>query len=92
MPRQGDGFMPRLQCSPPEKQWKGPAVEGSCWDRKITVDYAIALGVTSAAFDVYLAAYPTIVLWKLQMHLKKKIALCAALGFGYWYVAEIHGE
>lgn len=72
-----------VQCSPPERQWKGEAVEGTCWDRKITVDYAIALGVTSAVFDFYLAAYPTIVLWNLQMHLKKKIALCAALGFGY---------
>jgi len=70
-----------VQCNPPAAQWGG--AEGTCWDRKITVDYAIALGVTSTVFDFYLAIYPTIVLWRLQMNMKKKIALSAALGFGY---------
>lgn len=38
--------------------------------------------VVSACVDLYLAVYPTVVLSSLQMTLKKKIALCAALGFG----------
>jgi len=73
-----------VQCNPPAAQWGG--AEGVCWDRKITVDYAIALGVTSAVFDFYVAIYPTVKLWQLQMNVQKKLALCAALGFGYWYV------
>lgn len=38
--------------------------------------------VLSAMVDLYLAIYPTVVLLRLQMSLKKKLALCAALGLG----------
>lgn len=40
----------------------------------------------SAFLDLYLAVYPSIVLYKLQMTRKKKIALCGALGIGSMYV------
>ncbi|KAM7200357.1 hypothetical protein V8F20_005334 [Naviculisporaceae sp. PSN 640] len=69
------------QCTPAAAQWGG--AEGTCWDRKITVDYAIALGAVSVAFDFYLAIWPTIVLWGLQLNWKKKVGLSSALGFGY---------
>lgn len=36
----------------------------------------------SALTDLYLAVYPTIVLFKLQINNKKKIALCSALSIG----------
>lgn len=36
----------------------------------------------SGLTDLYLAVYPTIVLFKLQINNKKKIALCFALGIG----------
>lgn len=36
----------------------------------------------SAFVDFYLAIYPSLVLFKLQMSLRKKIALSAALGLG----------
>lgn len=36
----------------------------------------------SAFVDLYLAVYPTCVLYKLQMNAKKKLALCFALGLG----------
>lgn len=39
--------------------------------------------VASSAFlDFYLAIYPAVVLWKLQMPLQKKVALSCALGMG----------
>ncbi|KAK4215053.1 hypothetical protein QBC37DRAFT_460079 [Rhypophila decipiens] len=69
------------QCTPAAKQWG--AAEGTCWDRKITVDYAMMLGAVSVVFDFYLAVWPTIVLWGLQMNWKKKVGLSTALGFGY---------
>jgi len=41
--------------------------------------------VLSVLFDFYLALYPTIVLARLTMNWKKKLALSFSLGFGYWY-------
>jgi hypothetical protein len=37
---------------------------------------------------LYLAIYPATVLMKLHMSLRKRIALCAALGLGAMYVAR----
>jgi len=71
-----------VQCNPPAAQWG--AAEGKCWDRAITVDYSLMLGIVSAVFDFYLAIYPTIVLVGLQMNWKKKLALTSSLCFGYW--------
>jgi hypothetical protein len=70
------------QCTPAAAQWGG--APGTCWDRRITVDYAMALGICSVLFDFYLAIYPTIVLFRLQLNWRKKLALSSSLGFGYW--------
>jgi uncharacterized membrane protein len=48
-----------------------------------TADRVLAL---SAFVDLYLAIYPSTVLMKLHMPLKKRLALCAALGMGSVYV------
>ena len=72
------------QCTPAAAQW-GEA-EGTCWDRRITVDYALTVGIVSVLLDFYLAIYPTVVLWQLQMNWKKKLAISSSLGFGYWRV------
>ncbi|KAL2257016.1 hypothetical protein VTK26DRAFT_773 [Humicola hyalothermophila] len=69
------------QCSPASAQWNGP--HSQCWDRRITVDYALAVGICSVLFDFYLAVYPTIVLSRLQLNWKKKLGFSSALGFGY---------
>lgn len=71
------------QCRPAAAQWD-MTVKGTCMDRKIVVNYAMTLGIVGALYDFYLAAYPTFVLWGLQMNIKKKLALCSSLGFGYW--------
>ncbi|PYH79786.1 hypothetical protein BO82DRAFT_366433 [Aspergillus uvarum CBS 121591] len=71
-------------CDPPQALWKTEllALGATCRPQVVLVDYAIFTGVVSACVDLYLAVYPTVVLSSLQMTLKKKIALCAALGFG----------
>jgi len=74
------------QCTPVAAQWGGAV--GTCLDRKVTLYYALALGIVSACFDLYLAIYPTVVLWRLQMYWKKKLGLSLALGFGYWCVSH----
>jgi hypothetical protein len=70
------------QCSPVAAQWN--EVPGTCMDRAIVVHYAMAVTIVSVLFDLYLAVYPTVVLWSLNLNIKKKVALCASLGFGYW--------
>ncbi|OQE29291.1 hypothetical protein PENFLA_c004G05739 [Penicillium flavigenum] len=71
-------------CDPPQALWKVRLMsEGAtCRPTKILVGYAIFTGVLSAVVDLYLAIYPTVILLRLQMSLKKKLALCAALGLG----------
>lgn len=41
----------------------------------------------SAFVDLYLAIYPTTVLLHLHMSLRKRLALCAALGLGAMWVS-----
>jgi hypothetical protein len=48
-----------------------------------------SVSASSAFVDLYLAIYPATVLMKLHMSLRKRIALCAALGLGAMYVARI---
>ncbi|KAJ6188151.1 hypothetical protein N7519_003059 [Penicillium mononematosum] len=71
-------------CDPPQALWKIRLVsEGAiCRPTKILVGFAIFTGVLSAVVDLYLAIYPTVILLRLQMSFKKKLALCAALGLG----------
>jgi hypothetical protein len=70
------------QCTPVAAQW-GEA-QGVCWNRRIDLYYSMVFGALSALFDFYLAIYPTIVMFRLMLNWKKKLALSSALGFGYW--------
>ncbi|KXH43595.1 integral membrane protein [Colletotrichum nymphaeae SA-01] len=61
------------------------APDKTCWDKWILVYFAIYSGghLGFCAFvDLYLAIYPAIVLSKLQMSVRKKVALSIALGTG----------
>ncbi|EYE99323.1 uncharacterized protein EURHEDRAFT_446911 [Aspergillus ruber CBS 135680] len=72
-------------CDPPKALWKMHLVmEGAatCKDTWILIDYAIFTGALSACVDLYLAIYPTTILLSLHMSLRKRLALCAALGLG----------
>ncbi|KAL4887926.1 hypothetical protein BDV59DRAFT_196874 [Aspergillus ambiguus] len=71
-------------CDPPKALWQTSlmAQGATCRSISILVDYAIFTGATSAFTDLVLAIYPTVVLMKLHMSLRKRLALCAALGLG----------
>ncbi|KAK4222580.1 hypothetical protein QBC38DRAFT_427006 [Podospora fimiseda] len=69
------------QCTPSAAQWNF-SLEKKCWDPWLLVNYSIGAGSFSAFADLYLAIYPSVVLIGLQIELKKKIALCIALGIG----------
>ncbi|CAG8075279.1 unnamed protein product [Penicillium nalgiovense] len=71
-------------CDPAEALWKPRLVAAGakCKSTTILINYAIFTGAMSAVVDLSLAIYPTTILLKLQMSLRKRIALCAALGLG----------
>ncbi|KAK3400763.1 hypothetical protein B0T20DRAFT_152699 [Sordaria brevicollis] len=70
------------QCTPTVAQWDFSIENKKCWSPWVLVKYSMVAGCFSALTDLYLAVYPTIVLFKLQINRKKKAALCFALGIG----------
>ncbi|KAI9926120.1 hypothetical protein ASPWEDRAFT_138454 [Aspergillus wentii DTO 134E9] len=73
------------QCTPKVAMWKTELIlsgQAKCRDPWILVGYATFNGAFSGFADLYLAVYPSFVLWKLQLSLRKKVALSATLGFG----------
>ncbi|EGO55971.1 hypothetical protein NEUTE1DRAFT_112432 [Neurospora tetrasperma FGSC 2508] len=70
------------QCTPSRAQWDFSITNVKCWSPWLLVRYSMVAGCFSALTDLYLAVYPTIVLFKLQINNKKKIALCSALSIG----------
>ncbi|KAF2197616.1 hypothetical protein GQ43DRAFT_380589 [Delitschia confertaspora ATCC 74209] len=70
------------QCTPSASQWDFSITEKTCWSKYVLVNYAIFSGSLSAFTDLYLAVYPSLVLWKLQMSLRKKLVLSISLGLG----------
>ncbi|EXM14518.1 hypothetical protein FOTG_17081 [Fusarium oxysporum f. sp. vasinfectum 25433] len=69
------------ECDPPSAKWTLHA-PAKCRSSTGTIVYSVVVGSFSAVVDFYLAIYPAIVLWSMRMHLKKKLALSVALGFG----------
>lgn len=69
------------QCTPTRAMWNFD-MEKHCVDPKHIVNFSLYAGAMSAFVDIYLAVYPALVLFKLQMKLKKKLALTAALSIG----------
>ncbi|KAL4802205.1 hypothetical protein BDV18DRAFT_167068 [Aspergillus unguis] len=77
-------IMQWTMCDPPRALWHPElmAKGAKCRPQKILVGFSIFLGALSAFADIYLAVYPVVVLARLQMTMKKKLALCGALGLG----------
>ncbi|KAI2618195.1 hypothetical protein GGR54DRAFT_606409 [Hypoxylon sp. NC1633] len=70
------------QCAPSKAQWDFSITEKTCISPYILVNYSIFAGAFSGFVDLYLAVYPAIVLYSLQMNAKRKFALAFALGLG----------
>ncbi|KAF4775205.1 hypothetical protein HER10_EVM0007803 [Colletotrichum scovillei] len=70
-----------LQCTPPRALWTF-SLPRNCLDPKVLEGLAFWASSFSAFLDFYLAVYPAVVLWKLQMRFQKKLALTCALGMG----------
>ncbi|KAF3404512.1 hypothetical protein DPV78_002597 [Talaromyces pinophilus] len=70
------------ECDPPASQWDKSIPNATCRDPWILIDFAVFTGALSAFVDLYLSIYPAVVLWKLNMSVKKRLALMCALGLG----------
>ncbi|RAH84306.1 hypothetical protein BO86DRAFT_442622 [Aspergillus japonicus CBS 114.51] len=75
-------------CDPPRALWQTSLVaegKATCKNVWMLIDYAIFTGgwvALSGFVDLALAIYSSTVLMKLHMSLRKRLALCAALGLG----------
>ncbi|KAI8947821.1 hypothetical protein F4801DRAFT_592320 [Xylaria longipes] len=67
------------QCQPSNSQWDFSVPARFCWAAPHTVNGCPAF---SAFVDLYLAVYPGVVLYKIKLPTRKKIALSLALGIG----------
>ncbi|KUL81321.1 hypothetical protein ZTR_10126 [Talaromyces verruculosus] len=67
------------QCNPTKALWTGV---GNCWNPSILVDYSIFAGALSAVIDIFLAIYPAVILWRLQLPLRRKVLLLTAFALG----------
>ncbi|KAI1214679.1 uncharacterized protein F4807DRAFT_455133 [Annulohypoxylon truncatum] len=70
------------QCTPSRAQWDLSITQKTCISPWVLVNYSEFAGAFSGFVDLYLAAWPATVLFSLQMNMRKKIALCFALGLG----------
>ncbi|KAM3086981.1 hypothetical protein ACMFMG_001091 [Clarireedia jacksonii] len=67
------------QCTPVQSIWD-PRIEGTC-----TLSLSIIAKIMcswSAAMDFFLALFPWLILWKLNMKRKEKITICVSLSLG----------
>ncbi|EEA27277.1 conserved hypothetical protein [Talaromyces marneffei ATCC 18224] len=77
------------ECDPPASQWDKSIPNATCRDPWILIDFAVFTGADghmttlSTFVDLYLSIYPAVVLWKLKMSVKKRLALMCALGLGF---------
>ncbi|KAJ5095482.1 hypothetical protein NUU61_004838 [Penicillium alfredii] len=69
-------------CDPPKAQWDRSLMKqgAKCRDPWILVNYSIFNGALCAFIDILLGVYPAVIVFKLHMSLRKRLALCAALG------------
>ena len=95
-----------VQCRPLEGAWNTD-VESKCFSRgqlqRIIMAQAgkekhtrrrlvLTFPVISAVSDFAFAAFPILILWRVQMALKSKIALCMLMGLGVVYVTSLAGR
>ncbi|KAF3012049.1 hypothetical protein E8E14_009115 [Neopestalotiopsis sp. 37M] len=75
-----NAILPYVWCTPAAKGWS-PLIDGTCWNRKITIRYSMFAAGYSAGTDLILAVIPWTVIMKLNMALKEKlgVAICMSL-------------
>ncbi|EHK16347.1 uncharacterized protein TRIVIDRAFT_39171, partial [Trichoderma virens Gv29-8] len=68
------------QCHPVAYQWDKTIEGGSCASGEVLTSLAFATSAYSAFLDLFFAFYPVPFIMRLNMPLKNRLAVCAALG------------
>ncbi|KAH7309199.1 integral membrane protein [Stachybotrys elegans] len=73
------------QCTPVTFLWdrvRVPPPSGNCWDPAIQQNFGYFQGAFSAASDLFLALFPILIMWDLQMPLRVKAGICFLMSLG----------
>lgn len=73
------------QCKDPRHLWN-PAILSECWPSYVFTHFSLFVGGYSGAQDFVLALLPWIIIMRLQMKMKEKIAIGVAMSLGILYV------
>ncbi|KAF9871465.1 hypothetical protein CkaCkLH20_11112 [Colletotrichum karsti] len=71
-----------LKCTPVQKNFNSQ-MEGTCWDKAITLNYGIFNAAWCAAMDFLLALVPWKLIWGLRMRKHEKLGICIAMSLGW---------
>lgn len=74
-------FMLTLQCQPVSYFWERTG-NGSCIDTDYLIDIAYLYSVVATVCDLTLGLLPIVLVWRLQMTPKTKMALAGILSMG----------
>ncbi|KAG8531973.1 uncharacterized protein KY384_003609 [Bacidia gigantensis] len=73
------------QCRPVEALWNPSLVEmgkARCWPPARQADFSVFAGSWLAFMDLAMAIIPITIIWKLQISLQRKVAICCLMGCG----------
>ena len=70
----------QVQCEPIEHQWERETVAGSCWSPLVSAYIGLSSGIYSTLIDFIFCIYPPIIVSKLHMQLRKKLAVMVIFG------------
>ena len=71
-------FVSIFYCRPRAKIWK-PALPGECLNFQV---FILITGLFNAVSDITLLAMPIVVVWRLQMSMKRKLGISAVFAIG----------
>ncbi|KAH8690688.1 hypothetical protein BGW36DRAFT_364255 [Talaromyces proteolyticus] len=74
-------FVVGLQCIPLRALWT-PTIKGRCMSEKTPLNVSYVQSAFAILADLFLTGSPIVILWKIQISLKKKIAICALMSLG----------
>lgn len=79
-------FVEAFLCNPREKYWNVLLDTGHCYNRDAI---NIVSGIINTVSDFAILLLPQKVIWKLQMPLKRKLAVSAIFLIGLWLVPKM---
>ncbi|CRG82709.1 hypothetical protein PISL3812_00053 [Talaromyces islandicus] len=74
-------FVVGLQCRPLRALWT-PTIKGQCISPETPLNVSYVQSAFAILADLFLTVSPIVILWKVQISLKKKIGICVLMSLG----------